>query len=87
MARRCSVTGAKPVLGHRIRRSGKAKKKGGIGTHVTANTRRTFLPNLKTKRVFVPELERFVTVKLTVRALKTITKNGALKTLKGSGIL
>ena len=87
MARRCSITGAKPTLGHRIRRSGKAKKKGGIGTHVTANTRRTFLPNLKSKRIFVPELERFVTVKLTVRAIKTLTKNGALKTLKTAGIV
>jgi large subunit ribosomal protein L28 len=87
MARRCSITGAKPTLGHRIRRSGKAKKKGGIGTHVTANTRRTFLPNLKTKRIFVPELNRFVTVKLTVRAIKTLTKNGVLKTLKSSGVL
>ncbi len=87
MARRCSITGTKPALGHRIRRSGKAKKKGGIGTHVTANTRRTFLPNLKTKRIFVPELQRFVTVKLTVRAIKTITKNGALKTLRSAGVL
>ena len=87
MARRCSITGAKPTLGHRIRRSGKAKKKGGIGMHVTANTRRTFLPNLKSKRVFVPELERFVTVKLTARAIKTLTKNGPLKTLKAAGLV
>ena len=87
MARRCSITGAKPTLGHRIRRSGKAKKKGGIGTHVTANTRRTFLPNLKTKKVFVPELGRFVSVKLTTRAIKTLTKNGALKTLRGAGLI
>jgi len=87
MSRRCSITGAKPTLGHRIRRSGKAKKKGGIGTHVTANTRRTFLPNLKTKRIFVPELSRFVTVKLSVRAIKTMTKNGTLKTLKDAGVI
>lgn len=87
MARTCSITGAKPTLGHRIRRSGKAKKKGGIGTHVTANTRRTFLPNLKTKRVFVPELNRTVTVKLTARALKTMTKNGAHETLKKAGVV
>ena len=87
MSRLCEITGAVPTRGTSILRSGKAKKKGGIGTHVTANTRRTFLPNLKTKRVFVPELERFVTVKLTARAIKTLTKNGALKTLKGAGVI
>jgi large subunit ribosomal protein L28 len=85
--RRCSITGAKVSLGHKINRSGKAKKKGGIGTHVTANTRRSFIPNLKTKRIFVPELEKFVKVKLTARALKTVTKNGAYATLKKAGLL
>lgn len=87
MSRRCSITGAKPTLGNRINRSGKAKKKGGIGTHVTSNTQRVFNPNLKTKRVYVPELKRFVTVKLSTRALKTLTKNGAYATLKKAGLI
>jgi large subunit ribosomal protein L28 len=87
MSRLCEITGAKPTLGNRILRSGKAKKKGGIGTHVTANTPRVFQPNLKEKRVFVPELKRYVTVKLTARALKTLTKNGAYKTLKKANII
>ena len=64
-----------------------AKKKGGVGQHVTANTPRLFKPNLKTRRIWVPELNRFVTVKLTTRALKTITKNGAFKTLKSAGLV
>jgi large subunit ribosomal protein L28 len=87
MSRRCDITGVVPIKGNRIRRSGKAKKKGGIGTHVTANTPRVFQPNLKTKRIFVPELQRHVTVKLTARALKTMNKNGALATLKAAGVL
>jgi large subunit ribosomal protein L28 len=87
MSRLCEITGAVPVRGHNIRRSGKAKKKGGIGMHVTANTPRVFNPNLKEKRIFVPELKRFVTVKLTARALKTLTKNGAYSTLKKAGVL
>jgi len=87
MSRLCDVTGAKPVKGNRILRSGKAKKKGGIGTHVTANTPRIFQPNLKSKRVYVPELKRHVTVKLTARALKTLTKNGAYATLKKAGVI
>jgi large subunit ribosomal protein L28 len=87
MSRLCEITGAGPVKGHRIRRSGKAKKKGGIGTHVTANTPRIFQPNLKNKRIYVPELKRYVTVKLTARALKTINKNGPLATLQSAGVL
>ena len=87
MARECSITGAKPSKGHVIHRRGMAKKKGGVGQHVTANTPRLFTPNLKTKRIWVPELARFVTVKLSARALKTITKNGAFQTLKKAGLV
>jgi large subunit ribosomal protein L28 len=64
-----------------------AKKKGGVGRHVTANTPRLFLPNLKTKRIWVPELNRYVTVRLSARALKTIARNGALQTLKKAGLI
>jgi large subunit ribosomal protein L28 len=87
MARACSITGAKPSKGHVIHRRGLAKKKGGVGRHVTANTPRAFLPNLQTKRIWVAELGRFVTVKLTARALKTVTKNGAFQTLKKAGLV
>ena len=87
MSRECSITGAKPSKGHVIHRRGMAKKKGGIGQHVTANTRRTFLPNLKTRRIWVPELNKFMTIKLSARALKTIAKNGAFQTLKKAGLV
>jgi large subunit ribosomal protein L28 len=87
MSRVCQITGAKPVRGNKIHRKGLAKKKGGIGQHVTANTPRTFMPNLKTRRVWVPELGKHVTVKLTARALKTINKNGAFATLKKAGLV
>jgi large subunit ribosomal protein L28 len=87
MSRVCSVTGAKPAKGHVIHRRGLAKKKGGVGQHVTANTPRFFLPNLKTRRIWVPELNRFVTAKLSARAVKTIAKNGAYVTLKKAGLI
>lgn len=87
MSRVCSITGAKPSKGHVIHRRGLAKKKGGVGQHVTANTPRMFIPNLKVRRLWVPELNRFVTVKLSARALKTITKNGAYRTLKRAGLV
>ena len=87
MSRVCSITGAKPTKGHVIHRRGLAKKKGGVGQHVTANTPRVFIPNLKVRRLWVPELNRFVKVKLTARALKTVTKNGAYRTLKKAGLV
>jgi large subunit ribosomal protein L28 len=87
MARECSITGAQPSRGHVIHRRGMAKKKGGVGRHVTANTPRLFLPNIKTKRIWVPELNRYITVKLSSRALKTIAKNGAFQTLKNAGLV
>ena len=72
MSKVCMITGAKPTRGHTIHRRGLAKKKGGIGQHVTAMTKRTFEPNLKIRRLWVPELNKFVKLKLTARALKTV---------------
>ncbi|MEA3206978.1 MAG: large subunit ribosomal protein [Chthoniobacter sp.] len=83
----CSITNAKPAKGSRIHRRGLAKKKGGIGQHVTKVVSRSFEPNLKNKRIWVSELKRFVSVKLTARALKTVTKNGAYATLKVAGLI
>ena len=87
MSRICQITGAKPVRGSKIHRHGLAKKKGGIGQHVTKVVKRTFYPNVTKRRIWVSELKRFVTVKLSMRALKTITKNGAYATLKKAGVI
>lgn len=83
----CSITNSRPIKGNKIHRRGLAKKKGGIGQHVTKSVKRTFEPNLKKKRIWVSELKRFVTIKLTARALKTVTKNGAYVTLKEAGVI
>ena len=87
MARVCSITGARRKQGNKIIHSGLAKKKGGIGLNHVKKVKRTFSPNLRTKRIWVPELGRHVRVKLTARALKTVTKNGAYRTLKGAGLI
>jgi large subunit ribosomal protein L28 len=87
MSRICTITGAGVTRGSVIHRRGMAKKKGGVGRHVTKNVPRTFSPNLKTKRIWVPELEAFVVIKLSTRALKTMSKRGAYATLKKSGLL
>lgn len=51
MGRECAITGKKTISGRSIVRKGLAKKKGGIGLHVTSATKRTFKPNLQRVRV------------------------------------
>jgi large subunit ribosomal protein L28 len=88
MPRACQITGAHITTGTRIHRSGKAKKEGGIGKHITKVVKRKIRPNLRrAKRIWVPELNRWVTVTLSARALKTINKNGAFKVLNDAGLL
>lgn len=62
MARFCELTGKGPTKGRHIWRSGKAKKEGGIGTHVTASTKRRFLPNLQRVKAVVNGEVRYIRV-------------------------
>ena len=68
MSRICEVTGVGPIKGNIIWRSGKAKKKGGIGTHVTAITKRRFMPNLQRIKVVIDGEVRYARV--TANAIK-----------------
>lgn len=63
MSRRCQVTGIGPMSGNNV-------------SHAHNRTKRRFLPNLQKKRIWVQELNRFVTVKLSAKAIKSISKNG-----------
>jgi large subunit ribosomal protein L28 len=62
MARICELTGKRPVKGSIIWRSGKPKKQGGIGTHVTAITKRRFLPNLQRVKAVVDGQVKYIRV-------------------------
>ena len=68
MARICEITGRGPRKGSIIWRSGKAKKKGGIGTHITAITKRRFLPNLQRVKALINGEVRYIRV--AAKALK-----------------
>ncbi|MEW6653952.1 MAG: 50S ribosomal protein L28, partial [Bacteroidota bacterium] len=63
MARKCQLTGVGPASGNNV-------------SHAHNKTKRRFLPNLQKKRIWVKELNKFVTVKITAGALRTISKNG-----------
>jgi len=87
MSRVCSITGSKATRGSVIHRRGLAKKKGGVGRHVTKNVPRVFAPNLQSHRIWVPELKKFVRIRVTARGLKTINKHGAYKALRKAGAI
>lgn len=69
MARRCQVSDVGPVSGNSI-------------SHAHNKSKRRFLPNLQKKRIWVKELNKFVTVRLTASALRTIAKNGTSEIAK-----
>jgi len=76
MARVCQVTGKKPITGNKV-------------SHSNIKTKRRFNPNLQTKRFFLAEEDKWVTMKVSAEAIRTINKNGLLtvvKELRGQGI-
>jgi large subunit ribosomal protein L28 len=87
MSRICPITGRRTRFGKKIARRGLAKSKGGVGIKTTGITARTFQPNLKKKRIFVPELNRFVTVRISAHAMKTIHKKGPFRVFLDAGIV
>ena len=76
MSRRCQVTGKKPAKGRTYAIRGISKKKKGIGLNITGKTKRRFLPNVMKKRLWFAEEKRFITLKLSAAALRTIDKKG-----------
>jgi len=56
------LTGKRPMKGSIIWRSGKSKKTGGIGTHITAITKRRFMPNLQRVKAVVNGEVRYIRV-------------------------
>lgn len=87
MSRVCQVSGRKSGWGNKIARRGLAKAKGGVGLKTTGITRRRFKPNLHWKRIWVAELGRFVRVRLSAHAMRSVNKLGAYRVLLDAGIL
>jgi len=69
MARVCQVTGKKPITGNKV-------------SHSNIKTKRRFLPNLQTKRYFLAEEDKWVTLKLSTEGIRTIAKNGLYSVVK-----
>ncbi|GAA4144255.1 MULTISPECIES: 50S ribosomal protein L28 [Sphingobacterium] len=56
--------------------TGKTALKGNNVSHSNVKTKRKFYPNLQTKRFYIPEEDRWITLKVSTSAIKTINKNG-----------
>jgi large subunit ribosomal protein L28 len=70
MARVCQVTGKAPKVGNNV-------------SHANNKTKRRFLPNLQRRRFWVESENRWVSLRLTAHALRTIDKNGIDVVLAG----
>ena len=75
MARVCQVTGKAPMVGNNV-------------SHANNKTKRRFLPNLQYRRFWVESENRWINLRLTTHALRTIDKNGidsVLATMRARG--
>jgi len=73
MARQCSLTKVKGLVGNNV-------------SHSQRKTKRVQQPNLIKKRIFIPEENRTITLRLTARALRTLNKKGVQQFLKENAI-
>jgi len=69
MSRVCQLTGKRPIAGNNV-------------SHSNRKTKRRFLPNLHKKKFYMPEVDKWVSIKVSSKALRTITKLGLFAYLK-----
>jgi len=69
MSRVCQLTGKKVMVGNNV-------------SHSNRKTKRKFYPNLQTKKFFIPEEDKWITLKLSTSAIRTINKKGISAVLK-----
>ncbi len=69
MARVCEITGKRPHSGNKV-------------SHANNKTKRRFYPNLQTKRFYIPEEGKWITLKVSTTAIKTINSKGISAVLK-----
>jgi large subunit ribosomal protein L28 len=69
MSRVCQVTGKKAMVGNNV-------------SHSKRRTKRKFLPNLFEKKYYLPEENRWITLKISAAGIRLINKNGLTSVLK-----
>ena len=69
MSRICQLTGKRPIAGNNV-------------SHSKRKTKRRFLPNLHKKKYYIPEIDKWVILKLSSSAMRNINKVGLFEYLK-----
>ena len=69
MSRICQLTGKRPITGNNV-------------SHSKRKTKRRFLPNLINKRMYIPEVDKWVDLKISTSAMRNINKVGLFEYLK-----
>ncbi|MFK7953862.1 MAG: 50S ribosomal protein L28 [Ekhidna sp.] len=69
MSKVCDLTGKRPQVGNNV-------------SHANNKTKRRFNPNLQKKRFYIPEEDKWITLKVSTSAIRTINKNGISAVLK-----
>ncbi len=87
MSRTCQITGRRTGFGNKISKRGKAKREGGVGQKLTGISKRRFKVNLHWRRVWVPELNQYIRVRVSTQGLRTINKKGPYRALLDAGII
>ncbi len=74
MSRVCEITGKKAIVGNKV-------------SHSNTKTKRKFNVNLQLKKFYLPEEDKWITIRISTSALKTINKNGISAVVKGARAL
>jgi large subunit ribosomal protein L28 len=69
MSRICQVTGKKAMVGNNV-------------SHSKRRTKRKFYPNLFVKKYYLPEEERWISLKISAAGIRLINKNGLTPVLR-----
>jgi len=69
MSRVCQLTGKKVMVGNNV-------------SHSKRRTKRKFYPNLVKKKFYLPEEDKYITLRISTSALRTVNKNGIAACIK-----
>ncbi len=69
MSRICQITGKRPIVGHKV-------------SHSNIKTKRWYYPNIQEKKFFIPEENRWITLKVSAKGIRIINKKGIKASLK-----
>ncbi|MEQ8472992.1 MAG: 50S ribosomal protein L28 [Marinoscillum sp.] len=73
MSKVCEISGKRPRVGNNV-------------SHANNKVKRRFNPNLQKKKFYIPEEDRWITIRVSVSMLRTINKNGIFNEIKKARI-